>query len=131
MNDETWSVAGALAVLGAVGAALKWMWSAWFGRLDRREQLIEAAEARLRTETDAAMREMRAEIAAMKLQLDELRDVANRQWAVIHMLVAKVDPSDPVLRAAELVLGKRIFTVGPVPETLTTLARQLDEGDTP
>lgn len=113
MKDELLTVGRIMAVFGGVGAAVKWAWSAWFGRLDRREQLIEAAEERLRAANDARLASMEGEMRTMKAEVERLHDVASKQWAVIHMLVAKIDPADPVLKAAEGVLGKRIFSVMP------------------
>lgn len=124
MTNEFLTVGGLLAVLTALGAAIKWVWGAWVGRLDRREQLLEAAEQRQREYADQQFAEMRQELADMKRELADLRDVANRQWAVIHMLVAKIHPDDPVLKAAELFLGRKIFSVSSSPE-LDAMAREL------
>lgn len=124
MQGDIVTIGGTAISLTAIGAGIAWVYNAWFGRIDRREKQLDEREKHLQEYTDEQIDTLRAELAAMKGDLADLRDVANRQWAVIHMLVAKIDPTDPVLRAAEAFLGKRIFSV---PADMGELVAKLDE----
>lgn len=112
MDSAKLSVAGIVMLLGSVGTAIAWAWKAWTERFERREQLIQEAEARLRASSIAEIEKLQRQVDAMQAQLDHLRTTNAKQWTALHMLAGEIDPANPVLARAERVLGQAFFSIG-------------------
>lgn len=127
-GDGIFTMAGVLAVLGAVGGGLKWLWGVFSGRVSKRERDLYELDARIRSQMEAEIGTLRDGHMRLSERIDGVTEFSAKQWTVIHLLVhvvRGVDASHPVLAQVELVLGKRL-PVQPVPADMSAQIAQLD-----
>ena len=111
IDDNTVTVGAWTVSLAGIATALRWIYNAFIGRMDRKEALLDEREKRINAYTDQRIDDLTKDVAALRDELSEWRELSAKQWTAIHMLAARVPPGDPVLGAAEQVLGKQIFSI--------------------
>ena len=127
-GGEIFTIAGMLAILGAFGGAVKWLWGVASDRMTKRERELYELDARIRSQMEAEMTALRDGHKRLSERIDGVTEFSAKQWTVIHLLVhvvRGVDASHPVLAQVELVLGRRL-PVQPVPADMEESIAKLD-----
>jgi hypothetical protein len=104
-------VGGAITILGALGAGLKFL----FSRADRREKFLDAKEAAL--------------VKKLEARLDALEEEHRKLWIVINYVVPALhshDPTNPALRIASKILKDRFPVDFMTPADMTEALRHID-----
>jgi uncharacterized protein YaiL (DUF2058 family) len=125
----------AVAAVGGGGAfAAVWhgiKWSAAFisGRIDKREATLNAREARMDEEEAAQVKQLRADVAALKAwQETAIKELADHRMllGIFIAKVAKEEPTAPELMIARKVLGTAFPLYAIIPEDMAGLLDTLD-----
>lgn len=105
-----WLFAGGGAL--AIGMGLRWLWAAFFGRLDKREADIKAREDELEAREAERVRVLNERVAILESNLAKLSEDHRRVNMALTILIAKELRLDP--DSAELKQVTRILADGKV-----------------
>lgn len=131
MDHPFLSGATLVVLLGLIGGAVRWVWTATTERHDHREATIDEREAAFNKVIDSRLDEMRGTIGHLFAKVDALGELVGKQRTAIHLLVAEVqrnNPSSPALDQVDRLLGEEFpLFLQTLPPAMREQIRQLDE----
>ncbi|RYG90104.1 MAG: hypothetical protein EON59_00555 [Alphaproteobacteria bacterium] len=107
--DEVATAAGAGGGIGAVLLAGRYLINWFTGRIDRRQEALDAQDSKIDLEWQQLREELKAANLEMKRRVDQIEQQNNAlRYAFQHVAGAlvKVDPTNPALARAEHVLAQ-------------------------
>ena len=107
-TSDVLTVTGIVSLLGVLGAAVRWAYMSFTGRLDKRQADMDAREARGIAGQEARIGALEAKLAVLSDQVDLLTNRVATQRTAITLLVSKIqrdEPTAPELQMVAQLLG--------------------------